>query len=398
MTGRVAFVTGANGISGNAIIEQLIRTTREEWSKIVITSRRPLFYYWQDPRIEFIAVDFLEPLDSIIKQLSIVCEDITHAFFASYIHVADFKSLRDENVPLFQNFLQAIDIVAPKLQRVCLQTGNKHYGCHLGPVPIPLNESLGRLDKSGTNFYYDQEDVLFELAARRPWSYNIVRPHAIVGYAPGAAIYFLICRELGEEPKFPGNESIYNDLDDSSSATSLADLTLYVTTEEQAKNEDFIHTNGDVYMWRYFWPFLASHFGLKVPITQFSKAKGTTKTYDNEVLLVEWAIDKRPVWERICAKYGGKPEAFDWGTWQFFEWSLGKTWPTVASNAKARRYGWKRIDNTHDAWIDTFKTLANAGVIPTRAALCGSGGEDASQARPPPADERICLTKNGNTA
>lgn len=91
----------------------------------MITSRRPLFYYWQDPRIEFIAVDFLEPLDSIIKQLSIVCEDVTHAFFASYIHVADFKSLRDENVPLFQNFLQAIDIVAPKLQRVCLQTGNK---------------------------------------------------------------------------------------------------------------------------------------------------------------------------------------------------------------------------------------------------------------------------------
>lgn len=78
-----------------------------------------------------------------------------------------------------------------------------------------------------------------------------------------AAIYFLICRELGEEPKFPGNELIYNTLDDSSSATSLADLTVHVTTEELAKNEDFIHTNGDVYMWRYFWPFLASHFGLE---------------------------------------------------------------------------------------------------------------------------------------
>lgn len=86
-------------------------------------------------------------------------------------------------------------------------------------------------------------------------------------------------------------------------------------------------------------------------------------------MLVEWAKDKRPVWERICAKYGGKPEAFDWGTWQFFEWSLGKTWPTVASNAKARRFGWKRIDDTHDVWIDTFKTLATAGIIPSPAAL-----------------------------
>lgn len=89
--------------------------------------------------------------------------------------------------------------------------------------------------------------------------------------------------------------------------------------------------------------------------------------------MVEWARDKRQVWERICAKYGGRPEAFDWGTWQFFEWSLGKTWPTVATNAKARRFGWKRIDNTYDAWIDTFKTLANAGVIPSQASLQAAG-------------------------
>lgn len=91
----------------------------------MITSRRPLFYCWQDPRIEFVAVDLLEPLDGIIKQLSKVCKNVTHAYFASYIHVDDFKSLRDKNVPLFQNFLEAIDIVAPKLERVCLQTGNK---------------------------------------------------------------------------------------------------------------------------------------------------------------------------------------------------------------------------------------------------------------------------------
>lgn len=78
-----------------------------------------------------------------------------------------------------------------------------------------------------------------------------------------AAIYFLVSRELGEEPKFPGNEFIYNSLDDSSSATSLADLTVYVSTQEKAGNEDFIHTNGDVYMWRYFWPFLAAHFDIK---------------------------------------------------------------------------------------------------------------------------------------
>lgn len=88
-----------------------------------------------------------------------------------------------------------------------------------------------------------------------------------------AAIYFLVCRELGEEPKFPGNEFIFNSLDDSSSATSLADLTVYMSTKEEAKNEDFIHTNGDVYMWRYFWPFLAAHFDVKASsLTRGSRA------------------------------------------------------------------------------------------------------------------------------
>lgn len=93
--------------------------------KIIITSRRPLFYYWQDPRVEFVAIDFLEPLDTIINKLRRVCKDVTHAYFTSYVHVAEFGSLRDKNVPLFQNFLQAIDAVAPTLQRVSLQTGCK---------------------------------------------------------------------------------------------------------------------------------------------------------------------------------------------------------------------------------------------------------------------------------
>lgn len=112
--------------------------------------------------------------------------------------------------------------------------------------------------------------------------------------------------------------------------------------------------------------------------------------------MVDWAKDKRPVWESICAKYGGRPEAFDWGTWQFFEWSLGKTWTTVASNAKARRFGWKRIDNTHDAWIDTFKTLASAGVIPSPASL--RSGEDDSDVPLQLGDTRDLRTRNVEVA
>jgi len=83
----------------------------------------------------------------------------------------------------------------------------------------------------------------------------------------------------------------------------------------------------------------------------------------------EWAKDKRAVWERICDKYGGSKEAFDWGTWAFFDWSVGKAWPTISSINKARRMGWKRQDDTYQTYINTFKSFENAGVLPPNCAL-----------------------------
>ena len=92
----------------------------------MVTSRSPLKNFWQDPRIDFIAINFLEPVDVIVQKMSPFCRGVTHAYFTSYVHTDDFTRLRDLNVPLFENFLTAIDSVAGEsLQRVCLQTGGK---------------------------------------------------------------------------------------------------------------------------------------------------------------------------------------------------------------------------------------------------------------------------------
>ena len=147
---KVAFVAGCNGVSGNAIVEYLIRQPKDEWlvfsselfqsvsdlnyrSRIVVTSRSPLKTYWQDPRVEFVAIDFLEPVDVILRKMRPFCGGVSHAYFTSYVHTDDFTRLRDLNVPLFENFLSAIDNVAGEsLQRVCLQTGGKVRLASLG--------------------------------------------------------------------------------------------------------------------------------------------------------------------------------------------------------------------------------------------------------------------------
>ncbi|KAH6688492.1 NAD-dependent epimerase/dehydratase [Plectosphaerella plurivora] len=362
---KVAFVTGANGITGNAIIEHLIRQPKTEWSKIVITSRRtPTQVFWQDPRIRFVALDFLKPVDELVAAMKPWCHDVTHAFFASYVHTADFAKLRDYNVPLFQNFLQSIDTVAASsLKRICLSTGGK----------VPIHEDMPRYEDKGENFYYPQEDFLFDLAAKRRWDWNIIRPNAIIGFTPAGngmsaaltlAIYILTCREMGEVPVFPGNKFFYNSVDDSSYAPSLADMNVWAATSENTKNEAFNHTNGDVFVWKYFWPKLGKYFGIDFPDTQEWKASGEGQRMEHNFLMTQWAKDKEPIWRRVVEKHGGNPDAFGWGTWDFFDWAVGKAWFTIGSVSKARKFGWTRYDDTYDTWIETFRAFENAGVLP----------------------------------
>ncbi|KAM0332013.1 hypothetical protein ACHAQA_002279 [Verticillium albo-atrum] len=372
---KVAFVTGANGITGNAIIEHLIRQPASEWSKIVITSRRtPTQVFWQDPRIRFIALDFLKPVDELVEAMKPWCHDVTHAFFASYVHSADFAKLRDYNVPLFKNFLGSIDTVAwNSLQRVCLSTGGKHYGVHLGPIEVPIHEGMSRYDDHGENFYYPQEDYLFDLASKRDWNWNVIRPNAIIGFTPAGngmsaaltlAIYILTCREMGEVPVFPGNKFFYNSVDDASYAPSLADMNVWAATSEHTKNEAFNHTNGDVIVWKYFWPKLGRYFGIEFPETQDWKASGEGERMEHNFLMTQWAKDKEPIWKRVVEKHGGNVEAFSWGTWDFFDWAVGKAWFTIGSVSKARKFGWTRYDDTYETWIETFRSFENAGILP----------------------------------
>ena len=76
--------------------------------------------------------------------------------------------------------------------------------------------------------------------------------------------YLIICRETGEIPRFPGNEMVYNFVDDCSYAPSIADMSVWATTHEHTKNEAFNHANGDCFSWRWFFPRLGRYLGVEV--------------------------------------------------------------------------------------------------------------------------------------
>jgi hypothetical protein len=92
---------------------------------------------------------------------------------------------------------------------------------------------------------------------------------------------------------------------------------------------------------------------------------GDNEQLANNFSMRDWAKDKKPVWERVVAKYGGSPQAFDWGTWDFVEWGLGKAWSTISSVGKARKFGWQRSDDSFEIYVQTFRAFENAGVLPS---------------------------------
>ena len=377
---KVALITGANGITGSSILEHLAKhTTASEWSRIIITSRSPIKTTVSDPRVEFIALDFSNPPEKLAAQMGSQCADVTHTYFSSYVHKDDFMELNKANQSLFENFLTALISVAKGLQNCTLQTGGKYYNVHLRSVPWPAREEDPRLVSADENFYYHQEDFLAQKQKGSKWTWNVIRPEAIIGCtskpngmneALTIALYFLINKELGVEAPMPTNSAFFNGADDVSDARLIADLSVYASTHSNCANQAFNVTNGDVFSWRYMWPRLAAWFGCKAtPDQKFKKTSFVDNETHLDINLEEWAKDKREVWERLCDRLGS-PESkstFDAGTWAFQDWVFKRTWSSPLSVNKARKFGWTGQLDSFDSLTDAFSNFMELGQIPGSA-------------------------------
>jgi integrase len=105
------------------------------------------------------------------------------------------------------------------------------------------------------NFYYDQEDFLRERQAGKDWSFTILRPEAVSGYAIGnpmnlimaIGVYTAISKELGLPLRFPGPEGAYRALYQITSADILARATVWGGESSSAKDQIYNITNGDYF-------------------------------------------------------------------------------------------------------------------------------------------------------
>ena len=207
MTARRALIFGATGMVGRNVAEQLIADGG--WEVIGVSrSRSAGLDGMREVRCDL--------LDAAATKAALADSGpVSHVFFATWRRCANEAENCEVNGAMMRNALAAVP--GDALRHVALVTGLKHY---LGsfddfakrPVDTPLLESQPRAP--GPNFYYVQEDILFEGARTHGYTWSVARPHTIIGYAPGNAMNLgtsvAVCR-LMMTPEKSGSVGATND-------------------------------------------------------------------------------------------------------------------------------------------------------------------------------------------
>ena len=356
MFDKHALIVGASGIVGGNLARHLLE--EGSWA-ITGISRNPRRY---PCAVKSVGLDVLDA-KATAQALGQIRP--THVFFCTWTRMKTEAENCQINGAMVRNVLEAFVACGAPLKHVALVTGTKHY---LGPFELyarnkpdtPFREDQPRLP--GENFYYVQEDILFDYAARQGFSWSVHRPHTIVGYALGNAMnlgvtlacYATICAAADRPFIFPGSPTQYSCLTDVTDARLLARHLSWASTSAAAHNETFNVVNGDVFRWQRLWSAIAQYFDLEA-----APYPGQTTPLQAQL------ADAGPVWDEIVAKNGLQPNDLDrlapaWHT----DADLSRPIECVNDMAKSRRLGFLDYQDSEWSFFDLFDQLRQERVIP----------------------------------
>lgn len=352
---KTGVVFGASGIIGRNVAERLVSSG---WNVIAVSRHA----HDNLPGSKAVAVDLTDGGASRAALAQV--KGATHAFICNWSRQANEAENCRINAMLVRNALEPLT-AGGTLQHAALVTGLKHY---LGPfdnyanspVETPFHEGMPRVP--GDNFYYAQEDVLFEVAAKNRFNWSVARPHTIIGYGPGAAmnmgtslaIYAVIARETGLPFVFSGSPQSYNGLVDMTDARLLARHLEWEATEPKAANNAFNVVNGDYFRWRNMWTRIADYFG--VPVAPYP---------GHEEPLAERFADIGGEWDKIVRKHGLRNNPIEKvAPWWHVDIDFCRTIECVTDVGKSRKLGFLDYQNTWEAFVALFERLRTERIIP----------------------------------
>ncbi len=353
MSGR-ALVVGVTGISGGNLARRLL----DDGWHVAGLCRDP---GGLDERIEPLSAD-LDDAESVAAAVG--GTGPTHVFFTTWSRRPTEAENCEVNGRMLRNLLDATR-EEQSVQHVALVTGLKHY---LGPFEAyakaqpdtPFSEEQPRLPYE--NFYYVQEDILFEAAERDGFTWSVHRPHTLIGWALGnvmnmgvtLAVFAAICQETGRAFRFPGSREQWEAVTDVTDAGLLADHLVWASTTPAAANQALNIVNGDVFRWRRMWPRLAA--ALEVDAAPFD---GEPAPLDEQM------ADAAQVWPEIVRRHGLRD--FDverLASWWHTDADLGRTIETFTAMGRSRRLGFLGVRDSETSFTALFARLRQERVVP----------------------------------
>ena len=349
MTAKSAVILGGTGMVGANMAQLLDR--QGDWDVTIVSRRAPEFA----TRARHVTCD-MSDADDCARQLGRL-ERTTHIFWTGHATGTKWVDKAARDTDLFRNAMTAIEAATPLLQHVCLLQGSKYYGRHLGPFKTPAKESDPR--HFPPNFYYTQEDFLRQLAEGKRWSWSLMRPHIVCGYARSdinvckpLAVYATLCRKLGLPLKYPGPEAAFRAVHCASDVELLNKGMLWAATTPGCANEAFNMVNGDHFRWQHLWPRIAEFFGL---------ADGGVQQIDLEAMMA----DKEDLWNEVVREHDLLPTPFaEAASWSFANYAFAPTWDVMLDNTKARRYGFQEFVDSEEMFLRIFEDFRRQRFIP----------------------------------
>lgn len=348
----IALVVGATGITGGNLANYLIASG---WT-VYGLSRRPSGQAGVIP----VNADLLDR-DATARELDGL--PISHVFYCTWTQRDSERENVEANGAMMNHLFDALD--AKSLSHVSLVTGTKQYlgafeNYGSGKTETPFRESEPRV--SGPNFYYTLEDILLEAAGRHGFSWNVHRPHTVIGHARGnamnmgvtLAVYASICKATGQPFTFPGSQIQWNALTDMTDALLLARQMEWAALTPGAHNEAFNTVNGDTFRWRRMWREIGEFFGLEAP-----DCPPTPQPLEQQMQGIE------PEWTRIAEQHGlVERDVTKLASWWHTDADLGRELECVNDITKSRDFGFNEYRETRAAFFDLFTRLRAEKVIP----------------------------------
>jgi nucleoside-diphosphate-sugar epimerase len=353
MTGR-ALVVGVTGISGGNLARRLL----DDGWHVSGLCRNP-------SGLE----DGIEPLSADLEDAEAVASAVrgtapTHVFFTTWSRCATEAENCEVNGRMLRNLLDAT-AAEKSVHHVALVTGLKHY---LGPFEAyakaqpdtPFSEEQPRLPYE--NFYYVQEDVLFDAAQRDGFTWTVHRPHTLIGWALGnamnmgvtLAVYAAVCRETGQPFRFPGSREQWEAVTDVTDAGLLADHLVWAATTPAAANQALNIVNGDTFRWRRMWPRLAAALDVE-PVG-----------FDREPAPLEEQMGvAAEVWPEIVRRHGLREYDVErLASWWHTDADLGRTVETFTDMGRSRRLGFVGVRDSETSFTELFARLQEERIVP----------------------------------